>query len=528
MSSPQQHQKRRRQRRSATSAVVTTAATAAVAYGTYRLAQWYWNEDEESEEGTEHPLEEDLPSFSAEEYVGGDMGNRNEDKASSKPRSGKNDENNFSWLSTAAVGVANWLIDDNNVFPGVQSGSGHRTGSTSEPKLTRRQKLIRCRYQARIAFHTCFQTAKPVIENLTDSSRQTKELKILRKRKQALKQGGQDDDVEEKKEVCNRTITMDQEQQERELRQLQLQEEELWREILVETTTKMMASSYAYTLLLLSLTVQFHWLASTEASHLNSSEDQERNREAFLMQSHRYFLNEGIPQLVSTIRRAAEKVMFGDDDDVEENAFDRTGSSSHWRNPSLQFVSSKDVEQTLYRKLPRVLDDLRMGNRRCYRRRRNWVRFVLPDEEVFDPVWDICKSPVWEDAQDQLLRHLWYKVLRDGQSCSDQADCDNIHGWGRVFQKTSKCPHLKSGYMPEPGRKHREQEGEPLAKVMVNFKRAASTLFEAPLNNEDNSSTCPEHLRYCRKTTLVERLQTISTVLELGDITFALAGSACS
>ena len=390
MSSPQQQQRRRRQRRSATSAVVTTAATAAAAYGTYRLAKWYWNEDEESQEGIEHPLEEDLPSFSAEERARGDTTNRNQDKTSSKPRSDENNESNFSWLSTAAVGVANWLIDDNNVFPGVRGGlRDDQAEFAPRPKLTRRQNLIRCRSQARVAFHTCFQTAKPVLENLTDSSSQTKELKALRKRKQALKQGGQDDDSEEKKEVCNKTLTMDQEQQEGEIRFLEAQEEELWREILIETTTRMMASSYAYALLLLSLTVQFHWLASTAASHLDSSEEQERKQEALLMQSHQYFLNEGIPLLVSTVRRAVEKVVFGDDED-EESVLDRAGYSSQWRNPSSQFVSSKDVEQTLYRKLPRILDDIGMGSGRSRRRRRNWIRFVLPDEEVFDP--GLCRS----------------------------------------------------------------------------------------------------------------------------------------
>lgn len=524
MSSPQQHQRRRRQRRSAASAVVTTAATAAVAYGTYRLAQWYWNEDEESQEGTEHPLEEDLPSYPAEEHVGGGT-----DNTSSKPRSDENNESNFSWLSSAAVGVANWLVDDNNVFPGVQGGPGEQSEFTPRPKLTRRQNLTRCRSQSRVAFHTCFQTVKPVLETLTDSSRQTKELKALRKRKQALKQGGQDDDAEEKKEVCNRTITMDQEQQESELRHLEAQEEELWREILVETTTRMMASSYAYALLLLSLTVQFHWLASTAASHLDLSEEQERKQEALLMQSHQYFLNEGIPLLVSTVRRAVEKVVFGDaEEEEEESVLGRAGCSSQWRNPSSHFVSSKDVEQTLYRKLPRILDDIGMGSGRCRRRRRNWIRFVLPDEEVFDPIWDICRSPVWEDAQEQLLSYLWYKILRDGQNCSDSSDCDSIRGWGRLFRTNAKTnsTHVKSSGMLGQNQNHQTQQGQPLAKVMAHFKKAASTLFDETSKNDDDGYASAKNLQCSKESTLVGRLQTLPTVLELGDMTFASADLA--
>ena len=521
MSSSQQHERRRRHRRSAASTVATTAATAAVAYSTYRLAQWYWKEDEESQEGTEHPLEDDLPSFSAEEHAGG---NRNENKRSSncRPRTG-----NSSWLSSAAVGVVNWLVDDSDLFP-VKGGLGNKRGFAPRPQPTRRQKLIRCRSQTRVAFHTCFQTVKPVIENLTESSRQTKELKTLRRRRLSLKQSGQqlleqqeNDRTDE--EIPTSPIATDEKQQERELRQLQEHEEELWREILVETTTRMMTSSYAHALLLLSLTVQFHWLASTSEFHPDSSEGQQRKQEALLMQSHRYFLNEGIPLLVSTVRRSVERVFFGDGDE-DEDIFDGTQtthnkSSSQWRNPSAQFVSSKDVEQTLYRQLPQVLDDLGMGNRRrC--RRRNWIRFVLPDEEVFDPVWDICKSPVWEDAQEQVLGFLWYKILRDGDGNNNSSpnDCDSSRGWGKVFRTNGKIDDTHSDDNGTEQYQKKQPQQQPLVKVMTHFKKAASALFEETVNKKDDD--CSKDLRCETRSTMIGRLQTLPTVLELGDITF--------
>jgi hypothetical protein len=534
------HDRRRRQRRSAASAVATTAATAAVAYGTYRLAQWYWNEDDESEEGTEHPLEEDLPSFFAqEEHAGKNNGNRNGDQESSNPPPRSTAaSSNYSWMSTAAVGVASWLADASTASRAPPGGPVNNNGfasrspsARSRPQPTRRQKLIRCRGQTRVAFQTCFQTLKPVVEDLTDSSRQTKDLKVLRRRRQALKQreeqppeqqqnGGSDGDGP------TSSGATDKKEFERELQALQDQEEELWREILVETTTRMMASSYAYALLLLSLTVQFHWLASTLEFHPDSTEDQQQEQEALLMRSHRYLLNEGIPLLVPTVRRSLERVLFGGDEtDEYEGSLGGTGSTNNnstslWEYPSSQFVTSEDVERTLYRQLPRVLDDIGAVGRQRHRR-RNWIRFVLPDEEVFDPVWDICRSPVWEDAQEQVLAFLWYDILRDGESIDNPKNWDSSQGWGKVFRTNGKSD---ADHSDDNGKKksskhhHHQQQQQPLAKVMAHFKKAASSLFEETVNSEDDGRG--SSLRGETRSTLAGRLQTLPTVLELGDITF--------
>lgn len=528
------HGRRRRHHRNTASAVVTTAATAAVAYGSYRLAQWYLKEDDESEVGVEHPLEEDFPSVfeQKEQDSGTDSRNQNDNSASpnGSPNSNNSNSNStYSWMSSAAVGVASWLIDAGSEFPIPGGGGGISSGfGATRAKPTRRQQLIRCRCQSRIAFQTCFQTLKPVLETLTDSSRQTKELKVSRRRRQALKKldqqeqsedekkGGSDDERERDRDgdACTSSTLLDKNQRELELRILQEREEELWREILVETTTRMMVSSYAYTLLLLSLTVQFHWLASAPASDFSpsSSKEQQREREALLMKSHQYFLDEGIPLLVSTVRRSVERVFFGDDDDDETDekkeilrgiqTANRNNSYPRWSNPSSQFVSSDDIEQTLYHRLPHVLNDLGMGGRqRRSRRRRNWIRFVLPDEEVFDPVWDVCKGPVWEDAQEQVLGHLWYKILRDGEF-ENPSDCGGRnHGWGELFRS----------------QEIQQQQQQPLAKLMAHFKKTTSALFEETADNQDGGRT--NGLRGDTQTrTTVGKVQTLPTVLELGDI----------
>jgi hypothetical protein len=174
----------------------------------------------------------------------------------------------------------------------------------------------------------------------------------------------------------------------------------------------------------------------------------------------------------------------------------------------------------LYRQLPRVLDDIgAVGRQR--RRHRNWIRFVLPDEEVFDPVWDICRSPVWEDAQEQVLAFLWYDILRDGESIDNPKNWDSSQGWGKVFRTNGKSD---ADHSDDNGKKksskhhHHQQQQQPLAKVMAHFKKAASSLFEETVNSEDDGRG--SSLRGETRSTLAGRLQTLPTVLELGDITF--------
>jgi len=539
---------RRRHRRGPASAVATTVASAAVAYGAYRLAQWYRGDDDDENEfeaGIEHPLEEDLPSYRHPEErdsIGIETRNRNggESVSSSNDRSPRGDSSSTdrnssqsggstSWLSSTAMGVVGWFADA-GLAALVGDGSA-KTKRASKP-TSRRQQLMRCRYQGRVAFAACFKTLQPILERLTDSSSQTKELKALRRRRQALKavqDGGRQ--RAESRENGGSEIDADADadgnsdvekikEHERELRLLQEREEDLWREILVETTTRMMVTSYAYALLLLSLTVQFHWLASASGSSPDSEEEhqqQEREKEAMLMESHRYFLHEGLPLLVSTVRRSIQITLFGvEDDDDEENEKSVRESSMHWTNPSGQFVSSADIEQTLYRKLPHLLDDLRTvgGGRR--RRRRNWIRFVLPDEEAFDPVWDICRSPFWEDAQEQVLNYVWYKVLRDGEGDGT--------GWAEVFRAdrtNGTIDDFRSENEVRGNRKTkpRQQPRQPLAKVMAHFKKATSALFEEATETDDGGGSTNAFRDDARKTH-VGRLQTLPTLLELGDVTF--------
>jgi len=577
MSSPQQQRPRRRHRSNNTSVIATTAATAAFAYGTYRLARWYCeDEDDNDEEGIQRPLEEDLSSFFSEQQPQEQQqqrrqevekkSNRNDATSTTSHNSsycigngnGIDDNKNYSWLSSAAIGFADWLLvggsssSSNIAASNTNNNNQQQRSKRSMLRLTRRQLLDRCRYQTRIAFQTCFPTLKPVIEKLTDSSNQTKELKALRKyRIQKLKlqrEQGHEQEIEqnqpEKNDIdsnnsdinktCKNNGTKQREQirkYEHELQKVRLQEEELWCEILVDTTTRMMVSSYAYALLLMSLTVQFHWLTSSQQKQQQQQPRQENQAEAMLMRSHQYLLNEGIPLLVKTVRRSVEKVLFNNDDDENfDDGITRTANNrdkddtsspaSCWNNPSTQFVTCKEIEQVLYRRLPIVLNDVGSGSGRRNRRHRNWIRFVLPDEELFDPMWDICRSPVWEDAQEQVLECLWYRTLRDGNNNDNNHNHVNS-GWGSLFQPTDgNCCDDGEGIegidvnVENNDRNNlQHQQRKPLAKTMAQFKKAASVLFDDVSKNkiDDNAN---------ERTTTIGKLQTLPTVLELGDVSF--------
>lgn len=493
---PSQHQPRRRRRNPTTSSVVATVATsAAVAYGAYRLSKWYLdeNENDDREETTNEqghsaelrPLEEDLLQQST--GING---------LSSAPPAQPPSSVSSSWLSTATE----WIVDtavstlsSTTTFPTQNVGGSHHPRPPppgcirSAPIITgrtRRQRLMHCRQKTVTAFCACLPALQPILEELTSTSRATRELKELRKQQKdlvaaAAGEGDKEDTFDTR------------------MKRLQQQQDDLWKHIVVENTTRMMAASYAYTLLLLSLTVQLHWISGNRDSLLLRERDSVVGApisstdlaQAMLMQSHQYLQEDGIPLLVATIRRSVEAIVGGESTDIE------------WTNPT-QLLVDRDIEQLLYHRLPQMLkygapsfrDSSGAVKSSIH---RNWMRFVLPDEECFDPIWDIGSSPVWEDAQEQILQTLWYKLLRD-------ADVD---GWKRLFEHTSEA----------------EQEAamsfhhKPVAKVVAQFKRSSNLLFAEVLHTEVGATQ--GGLRQ-KGPSMLNLLQKLPTVLELGDVSF--------
>ncbi|KAG7359609.1 hypothetical protein IV203_034707 [Nitzschia inconspicua] len=475
---------RRRRHRSSSVVVTTVAASAAVAYGAYRLAQWYWKEDDDDDDdddrnerkesdhsATLQPLQEDLLS-------GGPLFASNSATAS-PPQS---TTISSSWLSVAT----DWLVDATTTSSSMSSSATiamqNPRGSSMTPTTvrsstpvtgrTRRQRLMHCRQKTLTAFCACFPALQPILEELTSTSKATRQLKELRKQQKELNLVGGETELTEGEQ-----------------KQLQRQQDDLWKLIVVENTTRMMASSYAYTLLFLSLTVQLHWISGNREKLLQESFGAQTSSteiaQAMLMKSHQYLVEMGIPLLVSTIRRSVEAV-------VAEN----TGVD--WTKPT-QFLTEQDIEQLLYHQLPQVLryGSIHTRDSNATARpaiQRNWMRFILPDEEPFDPVWDICSSPVWNDAQEQVLQTLWYKLLRD----------DDADGWKRLFEQTSEAEQQAAVALHQ----------KPVAKVVAQLKKSSNLLFAEVVPKESGIAL---EASAVKGPSILNSLQKLPTVLELGD-----------
>jgi hypothetical protein len=440
--------------------IKTVATSAAVAYGAYRLARWYWKEEEEKEKNTSHVSERERPL---------------EQNSTAPSPQASSSLLTSSWLSVAT----DWLVDaaaattsslSTTTAPTQNTTSRQKTQrptSFHHPPITgtlRRQRLMHCRQKTITAFTACLPALQGVVEELTSTSQATRQLKELRKmhKEVAGKRSKQEEDSAQ--------VQLQQHQQQ--------QQDELWKHIVIENTTRMMASSYTYALLLLSLTVQLHWISGNRELLLQEGQQQLTSStelaQSLLLQSHQYLVADGIPLLVSTIRRSVESIMVSD-----------------WTRPT-QFMSVQDVEKLLYRQLPFALKYGGTANSGSTGSLgRSWVRFVLPDEECFDPIWDVCSSPVWEDALEQILEKLWYKVLRD----------DDTDGWKRLFDCTLETENEM----------HTGQR--PVAKIVAQFKKSSNLLFTG-IGKDDATP------KSSNNTALLISLQKLPTVLELGEVSF--------
>lgn len=442
-----------------------------------------------------------------------------------------------------------------------------------------------CRRRVRTAFVQCLPTIQRVIDKSTDTSDQTKRLKELRKLKKEKQQmkaaaaphesqlysqeeGGLDQEDEKKNDKddndpnesnvnddLGKKKKDDDDHHEDEEDEAM---EDLWLDILIETVTRSIASTYIYALLLLSFTVQIHYYSSLWQEGSEQVEEIEKEAEQMLLRSHRYVLNQGLPLLLTTVRKHVEDAVLPpleEDDDDEDDAIPLGNESDegaaalfcNWGiDPSRQLVTRRDVERALYETVPNLLDDVsgRSGKqqqhspRRRQRRRRiplryqrNWVRFILPEDDdyyedadkdegcvgdgdndgkngkkttkksvqvvlSYDTIWDICQSPIFVDAQEQLLRTLRYEILRDGcKGINTTAD-----GWGSLFDNDDDDDHHRSS----SSNKKKQQQQQPLAVVMAKLKKSTTSLLFVKDGSSDDRT--------------VEWLQKLPTVLELGDV----------
>ena len=403
----------RRQRKRQPSSIVGTIATSAVvAYGVYRVADWFWNSNDDDDD-------DDVKGEGAS-------------------------SNHYSSILSSL-----WSGDSS-----PQSSSRARQQQQQQqldPQTTwkiRRQRAIKCRRETVKAFRSCLPAIRQVIEEATNTSTETKRIKELRKKRREETENGKNCSEDD-----HDTINVQQEQ------------DELWRRIQVETMTRLVASAYASTLLFLSLTLQIHWVAGQMmmATHINTTPTHQQRHQQILMTTHEYFLHQGLPLLLDTIRRTITTTI-------------------DWK--PTQFLSLHGIEEALKQVHYGLQYGTNMPTKINKQYPRNWIRFVLPDgenDDCIDALWDIAASPVWEDAQVQTLEATMETVRKDGWEKS-------------AFSEKSTTQ-------------------QPLAKLIAPFQQASNVILGSSKNTDGNVATSSsEHYLSC--------LQRLPTVLELGDVSF--------
>ncbi|KAL3935033.1 MAG: hypothetical protein SGBAC_009369 [Bacillariaceae sp.] len=161
--------------------------------------------------------------------------------------------------------------------------------------------------------------------------------------------------------------------------------DDLWKEIYIETLTRFLSSVYAHTLWLCMSTVQIHYVGGRMFRQIPPLEHYEKS---MLAASHQYMLQHGLILLVPMIRRTV--LPFIDE----------------WKATTT--LTTVDLHE-LVRKVQSTID-ASFSTTENNKYARNWIRFVLPDDSV-DEVWDISRSPVWEDAHSQLLNDTLHTLL---------------------------------------------------------------------------------------------------------------------
>lgn len=333
-------------RRSTSSVIGTIATTAAVAYGAYRVVDWVVNNDDEE-------------------------GN-----------------SSFAWVSSM------FQVDEQR-----PTGLGREQGQQREqerklnPRTTwklRRQRVVKCRTETTKAYKSCWPSVRESIEAATNTSKETKDLKELRRRK-----------AEEKEDT-------DQEQA------------ELWYLIQLKTLTGLITTAYASTLLFLSLTLQIHWVGGKMMKDTENI-DTARHQQV-LMKTHDYFLKQGLPLLLETVRRTVSLAVS-------------------WK--PTHFLSQRDIEK----EFEKIHQGIQYGSTVSTSKKypRNWARFLFPeDDDLDDEFWDIATSPVWEDAQVHVLMTTM-DLFRD-------------KGWKMAAFSES------------------DKQQQPLAKLISPFRKASETI----------------------------------------------------
>jgi peroxin-3 len=311
-----------RRRRRGGPSLTTVVTTAAVAYGTYRLASWVfdtWNGNNSEDEENEMHEPEAMQSMPARSL---------------------------------------------------------RPSYATIDRRTRQVRRMQCRVETAKALNDFLPTLKKILEEQTNFSGETRQLKQLRV-----------------------TPQLDS----------SISKSDLWDAIQLKSVTRLVATAYSYTLLSLTLNVQLHLLGARllqqqqqldEANENDSGFDDSTSRHKIVLtRTLDEFFQQSVPSLVNVLMKTIKEAL------VDWDVTDTT---------SLEITSDKFQEK---------LTQIRMTMEQS-----PLITFIVPESDkaqeagdinpiakyILDETWDIMESPAWEVAERDSLDTVFHMVRAQG------------------------------------------------------------------------------------------------------------------
>ena len=456
---PPSNSTRGRRKRPAYTSLSTVLTYAAVAYTTYQFVSWAWNHV--PKERLEKDEEEEDEEYEEDEYEEVTV-----DEMESVGRSVRFDEGHSPSRPAAASTTTTPVVTPPLMTPALWR--------------LRRQRMERCREETSRALEGFFSTVRRIIEEQTDTSNETKELRKIRAER--------DQDVDG-------TIRQ--------------QEKQLWETIKVRSITRMVATAYAHTILFLVLTVQVNLLGgrlfeqqisvkSKKLGEASGTEDYQSSHRLVLTNTYEYFFERGLVSLIKTVEGKVAEAL--PDWDVMD--------------PSCLHMTKEQFSAGIQRVRVSIEDDgghatdsrSRRAQTRCL------LRFVMPPShtmelqkvqdilarDILDETWDLLESPVFKDSQSDSI-NTTFDVLRD-------------QFWAKLFEAIEYTDQTDSRFTTKP-----------LATVLTRLKKTSSSFFESPEDgigggtlsdaSPFGSSSKPVNM-YC------SAMEQLPSVLELADVSF--------
>lgn len=291
----------------------------------------------------------------------------------------------------------------------------------------RRQQLFKCGIETLGALESFMDTLKSSIESKTDFSRETKKLKQMRKKKSAATV--LDKDTEENRDDDNDSAISKQER--------------LWKEIQVQSMTRMICSVYVHTVLYLLLTAQIHLLGgyifrdnikTENEEEVNSTNNHEPNvigmdvsvHKAVLMKTYEYFFDKGIVRLLGKVKAAVQR---------ETQGWVTISSES-----GLGSISLDDFMQTIDKIREIEGDNLFLDMIRPYEEDAENEAHHSLAKSIIDETLDVMESPVFEEATQESLNvsfDITKSQLHTDLFNNDQKSTLFVHAFGKLKKITN-------------------------------------------------------------------------------------------